>query len=480
MKGSPAPPAIPSLHSGENSLRAPVASPLVGAVFVDLDRTLLVGPSGPALDLALRRCGVVPHDRRLPGAGALYALYGRLGENLVSIGLARAAAVLAGGWSKQQVTAAAEAAVPDLLALVSPYAPGALEAHRVAGRRLVLTTTTPLDMIAPLARTLGFDAVIATRYQVREGRYTGRVEGGFVWGPGKLRAVRRWAAAVGEDLTACHAYSDSVYDLPLLSAVGHPHALNPDPRLHALAFARRWPVEHWDRPPGVPSIVGLEPYHLLRLLVRPQAFPYARFDIRGVSEIPRRGGVILAANHRSYFDACALAVVAAQLNRPVRFLAKRELFDIAPFGWLLKAIGGIPVDRGSGSDAPLQAAEAALRAGEVVVILPEGTIPRGGAALAPVLRGRTGAARLAAATGAPVVPIGLWGTERVWPRDAKAPRLVGFHDVFVRVGPPVALRSEDARANTEVLMAAIGELLTEEPRSRPADGCEHATETRSP
>ncbi|HLJ08913.1 MAG TPA: HAD-IB family hydrolase, partial [Acidimicrobiia bacterium] len=79
----------------------------MGAVFVDLDRTLLRGPSGPVLDLALRRRGVVPHDRKLPGAGALYALYSRLGENLVSMGLARSAAVLAGGWRRDEVLAAA-------------------------------------------------------------------------------------------------------------------------------------------------------------------------------------------------------------------------------------------------------------------------------------------------------------------------------------------------------------------------------------
>jgi putative phosphoserine phosphatase/1-acylglycerol-3-phosphate O-acyltransferase len=437
----------------------------MGAVFVDLDRTLLRGPSGPVLDLALRRSGVVPHDRTLPGANALYALYGRFGENVVSMGLARAAAVLAGGWRQDEVRAAAEEAVPELAALVAPFAPAVLHNHREEGRRLVLATTTPEDMVTPLAQALGFDDVIATRYQVRDGRYTGRIDNGFVWGPGKLRAVRRWAEAAGEDLADCHAYSDSVYDAPLLGSVGHPHALNPDPRLHALAKARRWPIEHWDRPPGVPSIVGLEPYHLLRLVIRRAGFPYARFDIRGVDSIPKVGGVVVVANHRSYFDAAALALVAADLNRPVRFLAKRELFEAPMVGWALRAIGGIPVDRGSGDQSPLKAAEASLRAGEVVVVLVEGTIPRGDTAFDPVLHGRTGAARLAAATGAPVVPVGLWGTERVWPREARLPKLIGVHDVSVRVGPTVALGFDDAVANTERIMAAISALIPEEERA---------------
>jgi putative phosphoserine phosphatase / 1-acylglycerol-3-phosphate O-acyltransferase len=437
----------------------------MGTVFVDLDRTLLRGPSGPVLDLALRRRGVVPHDRTLPGANAMYALYGRLGENMVSMGLARAAAVMAGGWLQDEVRAAAEEAVPELAALVAPFAPAVLHGHREAGRRLVLATTTPEDMVTPLAQALGFDDVIATRYQVRNGRYTGRIDDRFVWGPGKLAAVRGWAKTAGEDLAECHAYSDSIYDAPLLAGVGHPHALNPDPRLHALALARRWPIEHWDRPPGVPSIVGLEPYHLLRMVIRRASFPYARFDIQGIDAIPKVGGVVVVANHRSYFDAAALALVAAQLNRPVRFLAKRELFEAPVVGWALKAIGGIPVHRGSGDQSPLQSAEASLRAGEVVVVLAEGTIPRGEAAFDPVLHGRTGAARLAAATGAPVVPIGLWGTERVWPREARLPNLIGVHDVSVRVGSPVALGFDDAATNTERIMSAISSLIPEEERA---------------
>jgi putative phosphoserine phosphatase/1-acylglycerol-3-phosphate O-acyltransferase len=437
----------------------------MGAVFVDLDRTLLRGPSGPVLDLALRRRGVVAGHRSLPGTKSFYALYGLLGENPLSMGLARAAAVMAGGWSEAEVIAAAEEVVSELAALVAPFAPAALAAHREAGLRLVLATTTPVDMIAPLARALGFDDVVATRYQVRDGCYTGRLDGGFVWGPGKLAAVRRWAETAGEDLAECHAYSDSVYDAPLLASVGHPHALNPDASLAVMALARRWPIEYWDRPPGVPSIAGLEPYHLLRAVLRPALFPYARFDIQGVETIPRAGGVIVVANHRSYFDMATLALVAQRINRPVRFLAKQEMFEVAVVGWMLKAIGGIPVDRGSGSGEPLRAAEASLRAGEVVVVLPEGTIPRGEAAFDPVLHGKTGAARLAAATGAPVVPIGLWGTERVWPRASRLPNVIGVHDVTVVVGPAVPLGFADAVADTEAIMTAIAALLPEEART---------------
>ena len=209
------------------------------------------------------------------------------------MGLARAAARLMKGRSADGVRAAGKAAVEDLIDLVQPWAIDCLAAHRADGRLLVLATTSPHDLVDPLAEALGFDDVIATRYQEVDGRYTGRLVGKFMWGRGKRDAAREWAADHGIDLTDCHAYSDSFFDVPLLGAVGHPHPLNADPRLAAVAIARRWPLENWDRPPGVPSVVGLEPYHLIRPFVRPESFPYARFSVNGIEHIPAEGAVIL-------------------------------------------------------------------------------------------------------------------------------------------------------------------------------------------
>ena len=199
-----------------------------------------------------------------------------------------------------------------------------------------------------------------------------------------------------------------MYDLPLLASVGDPRAVNPDPRLLALASARRWPVEHWDRPPGVPSILGLEPYHLFRPLVHPESFPYARFDIRGVEHIPPRGPVILTSNHRSYLDAIALTLVATRLGRPVRFMAKQELFQFPPVAWAVRALGGLPVDRGTSEVSQTFArAESSLRAGEVVIVLPQGTIPRGLGFFDPVRHG-----------GRPVRPVWRPTPAHPWCRSA--------------------------------------------------------------
>jgi putative phosphoserine phosphatase / 1-acylglycerol-3-phosphate O-acyltransferase len=443
-------------------------SEAAGAVFVDLDRTLLRSASGPVFHEAMEAEGVLPPGRHLPGDRLLYGLYNRLGESLPSIALARAAARVMTNRPSDATRRAGKRAVEALVELVQPWALEVLAAHKAEGRPLVLATTSPLDLVSPLADALGFDAVIATRYADRDGRYTGRLDGGFVWGLGKRTAVGKWAADHGISLGDSHAYTDSVFDLPLLLAVGHPHPLNADPRLTAVALARHWPLENWDRAPGIPSIVGFEPYDLARLFFRPQAFPYARFTMSGIEHIPVTGPVLLASNHRSYFDVAAIGLVAARLGRPVRFMAKQEVFDAPVVGPLARALGGIPVERGKKSSDPMRQAAASLRAGEVVIVLPEGTIPRGEAFFDPVLKGRTGTARLAAETGAPVLPIGLWGTEKVWPRSSKLPNVTALQHpprVTVTVGVPVPLGLDDPVADTEALMAAIADLLPEEARA---------------
>ena len=229
----------------------------------------------------------------------------------------------------------------------------------------------------PLAEALGIDDVIATRYGEHNGAYDGSIAGHFVWGPGKLAAVRDWAADHAVDVASSWAYSDSVYDLPLLGAVRHPVAVNPDPRLRLVALARRWPQQFFDVPAGVPKLVGIEPQQVIQAFARPQLMPGVRFDIEGLDRIPTEGPAILVGNHRSYFDGLAIGFTVSQVGRPLRFLGKKEVFDVPVVGQLASALGGIRVDRGTGSDEPLQAAAEALTAGQLVMLMPQGTIPRG-------------------------------------------------------------------------------------------------------
>ncbi|MGA1361709.1 MAG: HAD-IB family hydrolase [Ilumatobacteraceae bacterium] len=440
------------------------------AAFFDLDRTLLSGASAHVVTKVLRETGVVTRD--IPGESLLYKVFEVFGENLPSMVLGRQAVLAMKGHRRDEVRAAAERAVDGLVALMQPYARNVMRRHADEGRLVVLATTTPRDLIEPFAHAVGFDAVIATTYAVdAAGAYTGELDGTYVWSRGKRDAVRAWAQANGVDLTGSWAYSDSVYDEPLLSSVGNPVCVNPDARLRIMAAARRWPVTNFDVPDGVAKVpvIGLEAQQLLLKLARPETFPYARWTVTGTANIPASGPAIIVGNHRSYFDVFAVSMAVARTGRAVRFLGKKEVFDAPVIGPLAAALGGIRVDRGTGSGEPLRAAEEALAAGDMVALMPQGTIPRGRAFFDPVLKGRWGAARLAQVSGAPVIPVGIWGTEKVWPRNAKLPNITNVTsppDVSVTVGAAVTLGRTDLDADTAAIMAAITALLPDEARIR--------------
>ena len=438
------------------------------AAFFDLDRTLLSGASAHVVSRVLRETGVV--TRNIPGESFLYQVFETFGENLPSMVLGRQAVVAMRGHLQTAVREAAERAAPDLVSMVQPYAQKVIDEHRANGRLVVLATTTPRDLIEPFASLMGFDAVIATTYGVdADGVYTGELVGPYVWSRGKKDAVLAWSADNNVDVSSSYAYSDSVFDEPLLAAVGHPYCVNPDWRLRLMAAARRWPVMHLDVPAGVAKIpvVGLEAQQALMKFARPEVFPYARFRITGTENIPRDSAAILCGNHRSYFDIAAISLAVAKTGRAVRFLGKKEVFDAPVIGPMATALGGIRVERGTGSDEPLRAASESLNAGDLVAIMPQGTIPRGRAFFDPVLKGRWGAARLAAETKAPVIPIGIWGTEKVWPRNAKLPNITNVTsppEVIITVGAPVQLSYIDADADTIAIMSAISALLPPEGR----------------
>jgi putative phosphoserine phosphatase/1-acylglycerol-3-phosphate O-acyltransferase len=438
------------------------------AAFFDLDRTLLSGASAHVVSRVLRETGVV--NRNIPGESLMYQVFETFGENLPSMVLGRQAVIAMRGHSREEVRAASRVAAPDILAMVQPYAQQVIDGHRAEGRKVVLATTTPRDLIEPFAELMGFDDVIATTYAVdADGCYTGELAGQYVWSRGKRDAVKRWAEEHGVDLAGSYAYSDSVFDEPLLASVGNPFCVNPDWRLRLMAAARRWPVMHLDVPLGVAKVpvVGLEAQQVLMKFARPEVFPYARFKISGTENIPTDGAAIICGNHRSYFDIAAVSLAVAKTGRAVRFLGKKEVVDAPVIGPLAAALGGIRVERGTGSDEPLRAATESLVAGDLVALMPQGTIPRGRAFFDPVLKGRWGAAKLAAQTKAPVIPIGIWGTEKVWPRNAKLPNITNVTsppDVIIVVGAPVPLSYTDADADTAAIMAAISALLPPEGR----------------
>ena len=436
------------------------------AVF-DLDRTIIGHASGKIFQRHLAEVGLAPSGGPSSAvADAMFETFNRIGESGIMMRFARFAPRSAKGHDLAEVHEVAVAAAEDLYDDVQPFAWQLFEEHRKAGRKLVLATTSPKHLVTPLAELLHFDAVIATEWEVGDdGRFTGAIDGPLVWGRGKAKAVKAWAADNGVRLADSYAYSDSYYDAPLLASVGHATAVNPDPRLSSLAVLRGWPIRFLDAPPGVVKLFGKELQELMRpFTARDELIPNARFEITGLENIPESGGAIVCGNHRSYFDPTVMSLILAKAGRNARFLGKKEVFDAPIIGQLATAAGGIRVERASGSSEPLERAAEALRAGEVVGLMPEGTIPRGPAFFDPVLKGRWGAARLAAMSGAAVIPVGIWGTEKVWPRAARLPRL-SLHDpplITVNIGPAVELGHDDTEADTKRIMQAIMDLLPPE------------------
>ena len=435
------------------------------AAFFDLDRTLVRTPSTQVFQHHLVEAGLT--DRAGGGLRDLfYRTFDLTGENALLVQFGRLGPRAARGWNTEKVAKAGRAAAADLERALLPFATEVFAQHRSAGRALVLATAAPRPVAEPLARLLGFDHVIATGW-AREGRvFTGKADGSMMWGRAKAEAVTELAAAEGLDLDSSFAYSDSFFDTPMLERVGTPVAVNPDIRLAALATLRRWEIRHLDKPAGVVKIAGRELQDLTRPFLRPEMVPNARIELVGVERIPSEGGALVVANHRSYFDITVMSLLIARAGRNARHLGKKEVFDVPLFGDLAVAAGGIRVERASGSDEPLDAAISALKSGEIVTLMPQGTIPRGPAFFDPVLVGRWGAARMAAAARVPVVPVGLWGTERVWPRSDRLPSLQISDPPLVTatVGPPVELKYRSANADTTRIMTAISALLPDDAR----------------
>ena len=435
------------------------------AAIFDLDRTLVLTSSASVFQRHLIDAGLT-EERHIPGQGAYEKSYEMLGENPLMMQLARFFVRTSEGWSVKAVNAAAEAAADELVDMVPAPAKALLDEHKAAGRLLVLATTSPAAFVTPFAERLGFDHVVATRWTSSKGSYTGETDGGFLWGRAKRDAVVELAEAHGINLSGSYGYSDSAYDVPLLTAVGKPVAVNPDPHLSVIAGLNNWPVRHFDKSPGVAKFAGRELQEWLRPFSRPELVPNARFSFEGVDNIPAEGAVILVFNHRSYFDPTAVNLLLARAGRNARFLGKKEVFDVPIFGRIGRMLGGIRVDRGTGSDEPLDKAVEALQIGELVAMAPQGTIPRGPAFFDPELKGRWGAAKLAHETKATVIPVGLWGTEKVWPRSARLPSLgiVDPPEVSVVVGEPVTLKYKSLDKDTQRIMTAIADLLPPEAR----------------
>ncbi|MGI5252713.1 lysophospholipid acyltransferase family protein [Actinacidiphila glaucinigra] len=211
-------------------------------------------------------------------------------------------------------------------------------------------------------------------------------------------------------------------------------------------------------------------YRLAAVIAKPPLVVLFKRDWRGMEHIPGQGGFITAVNHNSYLDPLSYAHFQYNTGRVPRFLAKAPLFKPAFVGAILRGTGQIPVYRESTDAAnAFRAAVDAINSGECVAFYPEGTLTRD-PEMWPMV-GKTGVARVALMTKAPVIPVAQWGANEVMPPYATEKKLRLFPRRTLRVvaGPPVDLsafygqeaNAEVLRDATDTIMAAVSELLGE-------------------
>jgi HAD superfamily hydrolase (TIGR01490 family) len=218
------------------------------AAFFDLDKTLMAGSSGMQFARVATRHGIV--GRRQLASWAVehlrYRLRGTTDERTKEV--LRVAQELISGVPARSI----ERMNPEVLAAILPRVyPQMLDevyGHQDAGRATFIVSAAGNGVVEPLAAVLGMDGGIGTRYEVDDtGAFTGRFDGPFVYGEGKVEAMETFAAAHGIDLSESYAYSDSLSDLPMLRAVGNPVAVNPDPALAEIAREEGWQTMRFER-----------------------------------------------------------------------------------------------------------------------------------------------------------------------------------------------------------------------------------------
>ncbi len=188
-----------------------------------------------------------------------------------------------------------------------------------------------------------------------------------------------------------------------------------------------------------------------------------KIDLVGTEKVPRSGGVLLAYNHIGYVDFVYGGLAANPSGRLVRFMAKRELFDHRVTGPIMRSCHHIEVDRADGEKSFSDAVEY-LKAGEAVGIFPEATISRA----MELKEFKTGAVRIAAAAGVPLIPVVMWGTQRMMTKDHPRDFSRG-KPISLRVGSPMYPSGEDPVAETAALRAAMSALLEDVIDAYPAD-----------
>jgi HAD superfamily hydrolase (TIGR01490 family) len=223
------------------------------AAFFDLDKTVIAKSSTLAFSRPFFRNGLINRRAVLKGAYAQF-VFAASGADADQVERIRAnLTALCAGWDVAQVRAIVEETLHDIVdPLVYAEATDLIAEYRAEGRDVVIVSASGEEIVAPIAEMVGATHSIGTRMIAADGRYTGEIEF-YCYGENKAAAMKELAAERGYDLAESHAYSDSITDLPMLEAVGHPTVVNPDKGLRALAGERGWPLLEFTKPVSLRS-----------------------------------------------------------------------------------------------------------------------------------------------------------------------------------------------------------------------------------
>ena len=218
------------------------------AAFFDLDKTLMAGSSGMQFARVAARGGIVSR-RQLASWGVEHLRYRLRGTNDEKTSeVLRVARELITGVPATTIERMGPEVMTAILPRVYPQMLEEVHAHQDAGRPCFIVSAAGNDVVETLATVLGMEGGIGTRYEVdADGNFTGRLDGPFVYGPGKVEAMQAFAAGHDIDLAQSYAYSDSLSDLPMLEAVGNAVVVNPDPALAAIAKREGWQTMRFER-----------------------------------------------------------------------------------------------------------------------------------------------------------------------------------------------------------------------------------------
>jgi len=200
-------------------------------------------------------------------------------------------------------------------------------------------------------------------------------------------------------------------------------------------------------------------FSLAEWSLRPPIEVWFNWRFEGLEHVPPEGPLLVACNHISYFDPLAHGLALRKAGRRARFLAKGELYQNPVLKTVLSGAGQIPVQRGSGSTAPVDAAREALERGEAVVVYPESTVTKN-PDFSP-MQAKNGIARLTLASGVPVLPLAVWGSQAVWQRDGARDLRFG-RPIWVKAGPGMDFSEFEGREGEAGVVRKITDTVMDE------------------